>query len=61
MNVYNFTKNTDSLPFSIHSYETKISLVTKDSIIGPFSPGEEAKEYPIPNGEEYTFSDIDNE
>lgn len=59
--VYSFTKTTDSLPFSIHSHETKLSFVTKDSVIGPFSPGEEAKEYPIPNGEKYTFSDIDSE
>lgn len=61
VNVYNFTKTTDSLPFSIHSHETKLSLVTKDAIIGPFSPGEAPKEYPLPNGEKYTFSDVDSE
>jgi hypothetical protein len=61
VNVYTFKKTVDSLPFSIHSYETKISLVTTNGIIGPFSPGEEPKEYPIPNNEKYTFSDIDNE
>jgi hypothetical protein len=33
LNVYAFKKITDSLPFSIHSYETKISFVTVDSII----------------------------
>lgn len=33
VNIYTFTKTTDSLPFSIHSYETKLSLVTKDTII----------------------------
>jgi hypothetical protein len=59
--IYTFTKTTDSLPFSIHSYETNISLVTKDAIIWPFSPGETPKEYPIPNGEKYTFSDVDSE
>jgi len=33
VNIYTFKKVTDSLPFSIHSYETKISLVTTDGII----------------------------
>lgn len=61
VNIYSFSQNTDSLPFSIHSYETKLSFVTKDKIIGPFSPGESPKEYPIPNGEKYTFSDVDSE
>lgn len=61
INVYNFTRTVDSVPFSIHSHETKLSFVTRDSIIGPFSPGEAPKEYPIPNSEKYTFSDIDNE
>lgn len=61
INIYAFTKTVDSLPFSIHSYETKLSFVTKDNIIGPFSPGEAPKEYPIPSGEKYTFSDIDSE
>lgn len=61
VNVYTFTKTTDSLPFSIHAHETKLSLVTKDTIIWPFSPGEAPKEYPLPNGEKYTFSDADGE
>lgn len=61
VSIYTFTKTIDSLPFSIHSYETKLSLVTKDSIIGPFSAGEAPKEYPIPNGEKYTFSDVDSD
>lgn len=33
VSTYTFTKTTDSLPFSIHSHETKLSLVTKDAII----------------------------
>jgi hypothetical protein len=61
VSTYTFTKTTDSLPFSIHSHETKLSLVTKDAIIWPFSPGESPKEYPLPNGEKYTFSDVDSE
>lgn len=61
VNVYNFTRTVDSVPFSIHSHETKLSFVARDSIIGPFSPGEAPKEYPIPNNEKYTFSDVDNE
>lgn len=61
ISVYNFNKVIDSIPFSIHSHETKLSFVTRDSIIGPFTPGEAPKEYPIPNSEKYTFSDIDSE
>jgi hypothetical protein len=61
VNIYSFSQNLDSLPFSIHSHETKLSFVTKDTIIGPFSPGEAPKEYPIPNGEKYTFSDVDSD
>lgn len=61
INVYTFTKTLDSVPFSIHSHETKLSFVTRESIIWPFTPGETPKEYTIPNGEKYTFSDIDSE
>jgi hypothetical protein len=61
MSIHTFSQNIDSLPFSIHSHETKLSLLTKDSIIGPFTPGETPKEYPIPNGEKYSFSDIDSD
>lgn len=59
--VYSFTKIVDSLPFSILAYESKISFITRDTLVWPFTPGEEPKEYPIPNNEKYTFSDIDNE
>lgn len=38
VNVYTFTKTLDSLPFSIHAHEAKLSFVTTESIIGPFSP-----------------------
>ena len=38
LNIYTFTKTVDSLPFSIHAHESKLSFVTTDSIIGPFSP-----------------------
>lgn len=61
ISVYNFNKTLDSVPFSIHSYETKLSFVTRDSIIWPFSPWEAPKEYPIPNSEKSTFSDVDSE
>lgn len=33
LNVYNFTKTVDSVPFSIHSHETKLSFVTSENII----------------------------
>lgn len=61
LGVYTFTKTVDSVPFSILSHDTKLSFVTSESIIGPFVPGESPKEYPIPNGEKYTFSDMDTE
>jgi hypothetical protein len=61
LSIYNFTKTIDSVPFSIHSHETKLSFVTSENIIWPFSVGETPKEYPIPNGEKYTFSDMDTE
>jgi hypothetical protein len=61
VSVYTFNKVVDSVPFSIHSHETKLSFVTRDNIIGPFTPGETPKEYPIPNSEKYTFSDVDSE
>lgn len=59
--IYTFKSTVDSLPFSIHSFDTKLTFVTREKIIGPFVPGEEPKEYPIPNNEKYTFSDVDNE
>ncbi len=59
--IYSFSKTIDSLPFSIYAQDRKISLVTKESIIGPFIPGETPKELAIPNNEKYTFSDTDNE
>jgi hypothetical protein len=59
--VYSFSKILDSLPFSIHSHESKLTFVTTENIIGPFSPGELPKEYTLPNAEKYTFSDIDSE
>lgn len=60
-NIYTFNKATDSLPFSIYAYDKKITLVTQSDVIGPFIPGEQVKETSLPNGEKYTFSDIDGE
>jgi len=59
--VYSYTKAVDSLPFSIYTYDKKVTLISKEGIIGPFNPGEPAKESSIPNGEKYTFSDMDGE
>lgn len=59
--VYSYTKAVDSLPFSIYTYDKKVTLISKEGIIGPFIPGEPAKESSIPNGEKYTFSDMDGE
>lgn len=59
--VYTFTKTVDSLPFSIYAYDKKVTLVTQSDVIGPFIPGEQPKETTFPNGEKYTFSDIDSE
>lgn len=59
--IYAFTKAVDSLPFSIYTYDKKVTLISKEGIVGPFIPGEPAKENSIPNGEKYTFSDIDGE
>lgn len=61
ISVYNFKNAADSIPFSIYAYDKKVTLVTSSNIIGPFIPGEEAKETAIPNNEKYTFSDMDSE
>lgn len=61
LGIYTFSKTLDSVPFSILSHDTHLSFVTSESVIGPFVPGESPKEYPMPNGEKYTFSDMDSE
>ncbi len=59
--IYSFSKNIDSLPFSIHIFDSKISLVTTNTIIGPFVAWENPTEYTIPNGEKFTFSDMNSD
>ena len=61
ISVYKFWATIDSLPFSMYTYDKKLTLVTTSTIVWPFIPGEVPKETKIPNGEKYTFSDVDGE
>lgn len=59
--IYEFSRPVDLLPFSLYAHEDKVTLMTTDTIIGPFWMWEVAKENVIPGNEKFLFSDIDNE
>lgn len=61
MTIFEFNQTIDALPFSIHVYRDKISLLTNTKIFWPFSPWETPKEATFPNNEKYLYSDIDTE
>lgn len=59
--IFTFARTTPSVPFEIYVKEKKLFFITQESIIGPYLTGETPKEYKLPDGQKYEFSDIDTE
>lgn len=45
----------------MYIFDKKLYFVTQKNIIGPYMTGEPTKDYPIPNGDSFTSSDIDGD